>query len=357
MKQVRPVLALVGFLVAQLLLACSPAPHRALRAATPLPTPTLQPIRLPADDAPHNDLTEWWYYTGHLAAPSGQRYGFEFVIFQIERAGVPVLYASHFAVTDHQRGQFHYDQRTWNREAAPTRFDLGDGTWTLKGDGRSDHFTATMPGYGINLTVTPTKPPALHGGNGIISFGPIGDSYYYSDTRLDVTGTLNDHGDPLPVTGEAWKDRQWGNFLVATDNASGGWDWYSLQLSDGRDLMLFVLRDATAKGTAAYGTLVDADGRAENLAVGAVQVEPTGTWTSPHTGATYPSGWKLRLPKQDLTLTLKPVLLDQELNVGASTGNSYWEGEVTVVGQSGGRNLKGEGYVELTGYAGRGASR
>lgn len=346
-------LRFLGILFFQLLLACAPASPRPLVPATPLPTATLAPIRLPADDAPHNDLTEWWYYTGHLVAATGQRYGFEFVIFQIERAGAPVVYASHFAVTDHQRGVFRYDQKTWTRDEAPTSFNLGDSGWTLRGDGPSDTIGAAMPDYALALTVTPTKPPALHGGNGIISFGPVGDSYYYSDTRLAVKGALTDHGNRLEVTGEAWKDRQWGNFLVATDSGSGGWDWYSLQLTDGRDLMLFVLRDPSGKRTPAYGTLVDSDGHVRPLEASAARVEATGSWTSPRGGTTYPSGWTLLVPGAGLDLTLEPVLKDQELNVGASTGNSYWEGEVNVSGSGPGKPVRGEGYVELTGYAKR----
>jgi predicted secreted hydrolase len=319
-----------------------------LHDATPVATATPAPIRLPADDAPHHDLTEWWYYTGHLAAADGRAYGFELVMFQIERQDVPVVYAAHFAVTDHQRAEFHDDQRTWNRSQPPTAFDLGDGTWQIAGQGSSDLLKATMNGYAIDLQVTPTKPPALHGNDGVISFGPVGDSYYYSDTRLSVKGTVVDHGTGVPVTGEAWKDRQWGNFLAVQ---GGGWDWYSFQLSTGEDLMLFVLRGANGAVTPSYGTLVGPDGRTVSLAPDAAKIVAQGQWTSPHSGATYPSGWSVSLPGQELALTATPVLADQELDTTQSTGTIYWEGEVTLTGTSHGKPLAGKGYVELTGYA------
>jgi predicted secreted hydrolase len=331
-----------------LLSGCATGPHRPLLPATPAPTATLAPIRLPADDAPHNDLTEWWYYTGHLAGQDGKRYGFEFVVFQIERKGVPVVYAAHAAVTDHQRGEFHFDQKTWTADRAPATLDLGNGAWRLQGGSGPDRFAAALPGYGLDLTVSPSKPPALHGNDGVISFGPVGDSYYYSDTRLAVTGTLDDHGVRETVTGEAWKDRQWGNFLVMP---GGGWDWFSLQLGDGTDVMLFLLRDLNGNPLPSYGTLDLPDGRTQPLGANAALVRATDSWTSSHTGATYPSGWSVQIPGRELQLRLAPVLRDQELDVQQSTGNAYWEGEVTANGEEAGHPIAGQGYVELTGYA------
>jgi predicted secreted hydrolase len=333
--------------LALLLSACAAPAHQPLRPATPVATPTPRPIQLPADDRPHHDLTEWWYYTGHLTADSGAAYGFEVVVFQIERADIPVVYAAHVAITDHQRGEFYYDQRSWTLAQPPPTFDLGDGNWRVRSDGWSDLLTANAAGYALDLRMKPTKPPALHGNHGVISFGPVGDSYYYSSTRLAVTGVVDDHGQRLSVSGEAWKDRQWGNFLVV----AGGWDWYSLQLSDGSDLMLFMLRDVLSQARLSYGTLVHADGSTADLAAGIAQVKPLGAWTSPTTGTTYPSEWALSLPEQDLQLTLSPILPNQELDTRNSTGEIYWEGEITVEGQSHGKPIAGKGYVELTGYA------
>lgn len=342
---------LVAVVMAFLLAACAQYPHEALRPATPVPTATPRPIQLPADDAPHNDLTEWWYYTGHLDATSGRKYGFELVIFQIERAGAPVFYAAHFAITDHQEKQFHYAQQTWTRQTAPKTFDLGNGGWSIRGSGTSDLLAATMPEYGIQLKVTSTKPPALHGKNGVVSFGPVGDSYYYSDTRMAVTGTVDDHGTVETVTGQAWKDRQWGNFLATQ---GGGWDWFSLQLSDGSDVMLFLLRGALGEVSPSYGTFVDPEGKTSILPAGGAQVSVTGHWTSPLSHATYPMGWQVNLSERQIKLTITPILKNQELDTTKSTGQIYWEGEVAIEGTAAGRPISGEGYVELTGYASTG---
>ncbi len=153
-------------------------------------------------------------------------------------------------------------------------------------------------------------------------------------------------------------DHQWGNFVVG---AVGGWDWYSLQLDDRTELMLYVLRAPSGETTGVYGTQMLADGTTRDLGPGSVRAEATDSWTSPHTGAVYPSGWLLTLPGGE-RLELRPQLLDQELYfpgaggqapgvIDAAAGASvpaYWEGAVTVVG-----DRTGVGYVELTGYAAR----
>ena len=152
----------------------------------------------------------------------------------------------------------------------------------------------------------------------------------------------------VPVTGEAWTDRQGGNFLVTP---GGGWDWLSLQLSDRSEVMLYVLRTADGEVTPSYGTLIQPDGTSRPLPPGAAQVTALGHWQSPHTGSVYPSGWSIVLPEQGLALRAEPVVADQELDTTASTGTIYWEGEVDLTGVSHGTPVTGRGYLELTGYA------
>jgi predicted secreted hydrolase len=141
-------------------------------------------------------------------------------------------------------------------------------------------------------------------------------------------------------------DHQWGNFLVV-----GGWDWYSLQLDDEADLMLFFTRAPDGTPGLTFGTVVDADGGVEALDALDFEVEATGSWTSPHTGAVYPSGWRVVVPGHALALELMPTQLDQELDTGATVGMAYWEGQVEVRGTRANQPIRGLGYVELTGYA------
>ncbi len=328
-------------------------------AAASAVTPALPPIRFPADEAPHRDLTEWWYYTGHLSArdASGRQrvYGFELVFFQTLRGRLPPYYAAHFAITDVTGGQFSYDQRAGFEPpsvippaGAATGFQIALGGWSVRGLNGRDQLAAAMPSFAIDLRLTGLKPAVLHNGNGLISYGAAGFSYYYSRPRMAVTGTLTARGVPLAVTGQAWMDHQWGNFVSI---AGAGWDWFSIQLDNGTDYMLYVIRDQRQRSVSVVGTRVAADGTATPIPAASIQTRALGTWTSPRTGGVYPSGWRVALPLDGVTLTLTPQLRDQELVTGASTGVAYWEGAVAIAGSVGGQAVTGVGYVELTGYA------
>jgi predicted secreted hydrolase len=165
---------------------------------------------------------------------------------------------------------------------------------------------------------------------------------------MTIEGSLTDGATTRPVTGQAWFDHQWGDFISVK---SGGWDWYAVQLADQTEVMIFDVRDPQGRRAFVYGSLVDAAGVTTDLPPGAFSIEATGEWASPRSGATYPSGWRIRLPQQGLDLTLRPVLLDQELDTRPTTGVVYWEGAVEITGTRQGQPIDGRGYVELTGYA------
>lgn len=346
-----------------------------------LPDP--QPIVFPGDDGAHHRLTEWWYYTGHLADDAGGRWGFEFVIFRAERGGFPVTWASHFALTDEIAGSFRYDQRTVvgpqvdrsAQERLPFTFVLPDPNapvftdptpqasietgsllstwWAMGGDSASADFVAAMDGgrLGIQLRAEapPGVPPVLHADDGWIDFGPAGGSYYYSRPRLSVTGYLAADGRAHQVRGTAWFDHQWGDFISV---GGGGWDWFAVNLDDGTDLTISLVRAADGSTPLVYGTLVDGSGHATNLDRTAFDVtaDPARTWTSPATGATYPAGWTISVPGQGLVIDLSPTVADQELDTRATTGVVYWEGSQLVKATRNGVPVGGQAYVELTGY-------
>ncbi|HZU67341.1 MAG TPA: lipocalin family protein [Ktedonobacteraceae bacterium] len=364
-KYIVPIMS-TGALLVLLLSACSfpgiPSTSAQLPVVNSTPTAApLPPIRFPQDEAAHRDLTEWWYYTGHVnavtSAGTAHHYGFELVIFQALRSDLPPVYAAHFAISDITRGEFHYDQRSQAEPNAviPNGTSTGGisehvGNWTITGLNGLDHLSASINNYTIQFNLRGLKPPVLHNGNGLITYGLGGFSYYYSRTRMAVSGTLIDHGQPLQVTGLAWMDHQWGNFLPS---GGGGWDWYSIQLKNGTEMKLYVIRDAQGNILSTYASFIDASARDHLLPASALKISVLNHWKSPVTGANYPSGWRLQIddPQLQATLTLTPELKDQELVVYQSTGNSYWEGAVSIQGQSAGVPVSGEGYVELTGYA------
>jgi predicted secreted hydrolase len=323
-------------------------------------TPSLPPMSFPRDEGVHNDLTEWWYYTGHLEASDAvgkqHQYGFELVVFRVSRSDLPPVYPAHFAISDITRGEFHYDQRSITNakeyltsEAVTKGIDVRVGNWSIQGLDGHDHLTAAMKDYAINLNLTASKPPVLHNGNGLITYGLAGFSYYYSRTHMEVAGTIIDHNQALHVTGLAWMDHQWGNFLTL---GGSGWDWYSIQLNNRTEIMVYFIRDSSGSVISTYASYIDPAGKDDVLPPAALHATALDRWTSPTTGITYPSGWHLDVdsPQVQATLTLTPLLKDQELVVKASTGNIYWEGAVSVQGQVSGSAIDGQGYVELTGY-------
>jgi len=369
-----PILANPTPLAPQPTAAASPA------AATP---PDPQPVVLPRDDGPHARLTEWWYYTGHLRAPDGRRFGFEDVIFRAERGEFPVSWASHVAITDETAGRFAYAQRAeigpqvdrspHGPDGDPTGFDLSiagidprtpstfaNPPWTMQGADGHDRIAATLSpaeaaaagvpgGMSLQLALTSVKPAALHDGDGYVDYGPAGGSYYYSRTRMDAAGSIVLDGVTYQVEGTAWFDHQWGDFVSL--GSGGGWDWFAIELADGTDIVLNRVRAPDGSYPVEYGEVVDPDGRTRHLDGAAFSVDATGSWTSPTTGATWPAGWRISIPGEGLEIGLQPTVAGQELDTRATTGVVYWEGSQTVTATRNGKPVAGEAYVELTGHA------
>ena len=376
------------------ILANPPAPRPSIPPPTAPPVPVADPLPvvLPRDDGPHDRLTEWWYYTGHLVggaedgASIPQRFGFEFVIFRAERGSFPTTWASHLAITDESAGRFHYAQRVEvgdtvdgsprDADGTPSGFDLtltgedpsapapiGRPIWRMTGTDGSDRLRAALApdeaaisgtsALRIALDLRSRKPAALHDRDGWIDFGPGGGSYYYSRTAMDAVGSLTLGDRTFRVDGDAWFDHQWGDFISV---GGGGWDWFAVNLEDGTDLTLSLVRDADGSYPLIYGTLVELDGTARHLDRDAFQVTTTRHWTSPTTGAEYPAGWSIAIPAERLTIDLEPTVAAQELDTRATTGVVYWEGSQTVRARRDGAELGGEAYVELTGYGPAGST-
>lgn len=324
----------------------------------------------PRDHASHPRYrTEWWYYTGHLRTPSGRQFGFELTFFRsglrdLAREENPSawtaddLYFAHFALSDLKARKFFYWQRmnrtVLGRAGSRTdRYRVWVGDWSAQLQGGAHVLRATAPGGGIRLTLRPRKGPVLNGEGGLSrkGAGPGRTSYYYSLTRLEAGGTLRVGRDVFPVTGQAWMDHEFGSDQLGPDQA--GWDWFGLQLDDGTELMIYRIRRRDGKiDPFSSGTRVLADGTYRHLPRSAFTVTPTGHWRSPHSGAVYPSGWTLSLPREGMELHVEPDFPDQELDTTKTTGVIYWEGSVRVSGVRRGKPVRGRGYVELTGYAG-----
>jgi predicted secreted hydrolase len=311
--------------------------------------------------------TEWWYYTGNIQTADGRPFGFQFTIFR--RALTPDapertadfatndIYMAHFTVTDGEAGQF-YDNERFQRGAAgaagatasPYAVWLDD--WGVQETEPGVYqMRAVADEVAIDFTMTALKEPVRHGNNGLSpkSAEAGNASYYYSQTRLQTTGTVTVQGESYEVTGLSWKDHEYGTSSLA-ENAVG-WDWFSLQLSDESDLMLFQIRtDDGGIEPMSSGSYILPDTTVQGLTRTDFTIEPLTTWTSPVTNGEYPAQWRLVLPAQGLDLTITPLIPNQELNVSVT----YWEGAVLVEGTKNGQPISGRGYVELTGYTGEG---
>ncbi|HEX9114876.1 MAG TPA: lipocalin-like domain-containing protein [Anaerolineae bacterium] len=327
-----------------------------------------KPLSFPADYGPHDDYqTEWWYYTGNLTTADGQHFGYQLTFFR--RALLPPaerspraadwaagqVYLAHLALTD-VAGKHHYVYQRLERGAAglagataqPYRVWLD--SWSVSGaEDAPVHLAATEGALALQLDLVSQKAPVPQGDRGYSRKGPEAGnaSYYYSLTHLATTGTVMVNGRAFNVQGLSWMDHEYSTSALSAGAA--GWDWVSLQLSDGRDLMVFQIRRADgAPDPYAAGILVAADGSTQRLGPGDFVLRATGQWRSPRSGAVYPSGWTLSIRPVGLELILTPYLADQELDVGYT----YWEGATEVTGRAGGATVTGSGYVELTGYAG-----
>lgn len=326
-------------------------------------------VELPRDLAAHPDVqTEWWYYTGHGRTVSGRDFGFELVFFKrrtdldsfsivpLRLFGNP-FYFAHFAFTDLSAEAFRYAHRKsanglFDHPAAASEghFHLRLGDWSVR-EANGDHIlrATTEPGIVFEATLRPEKPAVLNGHNGV-SFKDEGEaSRYFSYTRMRMEGDLTLDGRAEHFSGSAWMDREFGTW-ASTENQKG-WDWFSIQLDNGCELMCYQLRNGDGEPSPfSSGTFADAAGNSSSLAASDFSVEPTGKWLSPNSGAEYPSGWKIKVPGLGLELGISPNVENQELDTRGTTMIIYWEGSCRVTGTAEGEALTGRAYVELVGY-------
>lgn len=322
-------------------------------------------LQFPRDHGAHDGYrTEWWYFTGHLRDDKGKRYGFEVTFFRVgvkppgaaraeSRWQLRDLAMAHFAITDIDGRRFRYYEKL-NRSSPFTAgsavgyldvFNEGwrawtapDGSWRLLAGGGSDS---------IDLTLRARKPPAVHGERGVSvkAAGEGFSSHYYSMTRLDVAGRINGRD----CVGQAWMDHEFGSSVLRENQV--GWDWFSIQLDNDTELMLYVIRRADGSpDVTSSGSLVTSEGAVVRIGHEQMEVRASRRWRSPRSGAAYPLDWKVVIPSLGVSLTIEPFLDDQELVTAASTRVTYWEGAAEVQGSFGGVAVRGKAYVEMTGY-------
>lgn len=369
------VLAVLGSGLALWWSARSPAAVQASLVGLPVTSSTdfaraYQPLPLafPRDHGPHPDFqTEWWYYTGNVQTEDGRRFGYQLTFFRravqpvAERVARPSawaieqVYLAHFTLTDVAGQGFHAFERL-ERGAAGLAGAAGDPNysvwlrdWSVEQTGPDQyHLRAAEQGLALDLTLNDLKGAILQGEQGLSRKGPEpgNASIYYSQTRLQSEGTITVDAETFAVSGLSWLDREFSTSALSQGQV--GWDWFSLQLDDGSEIMAYVLRREDGSiDVFSKGIYISPDGSTRLLQREDFMITATGQWTSPHSRGVYPSGWTVEIPAVGLVLEVEPLLKDQELNLSFI----YWEGAVQVRGKHNEQALTGFGYVELTGYA------
>lgn len=326
----------------------------------------------PRDHGSHDEFkTEWWYYTGHLVAHDGRRFGYELTFFRRavddERVwtnpsqwAIRQLYFAHFALSDEETGRFRYAEKIsragLGKAGAKTgRLETWVDQWRVQAntpDHSQQQLRASAEDFAIDLRLMAQKPPIVHGQQGVSRKGdaPGQASHYYSLTRLTTNGILWVDGERFEVSGATWMDHEFGSGELGEDQV--GWDWFSVQLDSGLEFMAYQLRreDGTPD-PASSGTMIFADGTSRHLSMTEIDIQVRDHWVSQISGARYPRQWHLRVPSLGLSLDIAPRMPDQELVTRQSTQVTYWEGAVDATGTFNGSPVTGRGYVELTGYA------
>lgn len=324
----------------------------------------------PADHSSHAPFkTEWWYFTGNLRTAEGREFGYQLTFFRqgirppeediipLSRFVTKDLKFAHFAITDIANGAFAFHQKASRGAFGEAGFDEGDKLafiedWEISlGRDGVFHLKARMNEEFLDLALTSARPPVIHGENGISrkGAGEGNASHYYSLTHLETAGTLETKSGKYSVSGLSWFDHEWATNQLGENQV--GWDWLSLHLDDGSELMVFQLRDRDgSRDPHSSGTFVSSKGEAVALSASDFDWQPLDTWISEATGGKYPVNWKLSIPRIGLTADIRAAADDQELKLQPIT---YWEGAVRASGMRDGKAIKGSGYLEMTGYAGR----
>ncbi|MCP5416913.1 MAG: carotenoid 1,2-hydratase [Chromatiaceae bacterium] len=322
-----------------------------------------RPFHFPEDHAPHQGYrTEWWYLTGNLHTQTQRRFGYQITLFRIaltpqepERVTslwrTSHIWMAHLALSDVQRGEHHHQER-FAREAIglagaerdPLRLWLEDWQLLYNDTESTWRVSAATAGFALELELEPLRKPTLQGESGLSRKGSeTGNaSYYYSITRLTTRGDLRIGAENIQVTGLSWLDREWSTSALGKNLA--GWDWFSLQLNDGSDLMFYRLREKSGVSSVySAGSLARPDTQPVTLKHDDVECTPLRWWKSGK-GARYPVAWTLYIKPLQLRLVVEALLDDQEMDLSVR----YWEGAVRVHDE--GQNELGAGYLEMTGY-------
>ena len=311
--------------------------------------------RFPRDFYSHDEFRiEWWYYTGHLEDAAGRSFGYQLTFFRVALDGegkvnnpsqwkIGHIYFAHMTLSDIENEKFYFFERI-NRAglgqagAESDQLKVWNEDWSLTENDKAHHLKAREGEVEFDLKLTPSKPLVIHGRDGVSQKGEASGnaSHYFTFTRMWTEGQVTLKGKTYQVKGLSWMDHEFSSNQLNKEQI--GWDWFSVQLDNDTELMLYQIRKkngAIEKNSS--GTWVDAGGRGTHLVFSEYFIQPEGQWVSQQSGTTYPAGWTLEVPKHGIRLKVTPEMANQELHHLRSISTSYWEGSVKVSGPVKGR--------------------
>ena len=357
------------------LVACSQSDHEDSRptVASLLTAPSsegfsratkVRQFQFPQDHAAHADYrNEWWYLTGNLVDElnPAQTFGFQVTFFRIALSTDPIkrdsawhtnqLWMAHAAITDISAKQHYADERFSRGNpgmagVALSPFQVWLDDWQLKSANNNFPWALTVntKKFAFDLAITPQKNIILNGDKGLSkkSNTPGNASYYYSITRLATAGTVSINNKTYQVNGLSWLDREWSTSSLDKDQT--GWDWFSLQLQSGEDLMFYQLRTNTGSvHPNSQGTWIDKNSKTQIIKNNDIKLTPLDWWQSDK-GERYPVRWRLEYISKQKDWIIQALVENQKMELLVS----YWEGAIVVLDKSG--KKIGQGYLEMTGY-------
>jgi predicted secreted hydrolase len=317
--------------------------------------------------------TEWWYFSGNLYARDGRHFAYELVFFRrkthFDYVGVfpgrwikRNLSVAHFALANSSAATRRHQFRYWHRGGFFSRtqaffssdsFHAEVGGWSAFQNSDGDiQLNAQFLWDSISLKLHPSKGLTYNAKDGYSQRDddPAIASYHCAYTRMRTTGTIIANGEALEVEGLSWLDHE--KMQAGRERLSFGWDWYSMQLENEEELMLYLFRnrDGSLDRKYSHGTHVDKNGKTTHLTCESIQIHSHRHWRSPDSGGAYPIQSSVSIPSLDLKLEVSAVFENCELNCMSTSYVSYWEGPIKLRGIIHGKPVGGHGFLELCGY-------
>jgi predicted secreted hydrolase len=307
----------------------------------------------PVDHGPHPGFRiEWWYVTANLKDDQGREFGVQWTLFRSALKAAPevagwgnqTIWLGHAAVTSattHHAAERYARGGVGQAGVSVAPFNAWIDDWRFSSqavDPMADlQLSAHDKNFGYQLRLVSSRPLVLQGDKGFSQKSEQGQaSYYYSQPFFQASGTLEIDGKTYTVSGPAWLDREWSSQPLTANQT--GWDWFSLHLDNGEQVMLYRMRQ-TDGAPYLTGTWIDAQGQTQLLRGDDIRLTPQDTVKV--AGRSMPVRWSIQIPGKHLDITTTALNPKAWMDLRIP----YWEGPVRISGSEG-----GQGYLEMTGY-------